>query len=192
MKVIAGLGNPGAQYANTRHNVGFMVCDALGRRHGMLPGRERFKADVIEGAVAGAGQVLLIKPRTYMNLSGEAVVPALRFYKLEADALVVVHDEVDLPFGHVKLKLGGGLAGHNGLKSIVAHLGTRDFVRVRVGVGRPPGRQEMADWVLSPFSKAEQVLLPFVIDRAMDAVEALFKQGIEASMNQMNGLPPIA
>lgn len=187
MFVIVGLGNPGSRYEDTRHNIGFKVVDELVRRAGLGAARSRFKAQGWEGGLPGAGSVLLIKPQTFMNLSGESVGPALGFYKLGVDKLVVVHDEVDLPFGEVRAKEGGGLAGHNGLKSIAQILGSRDFARVRVGVGRPPGRQEVASFVLSAFSTREREDIPFVVDRAADVTLTIVRDGIGAAMNKFNG-----
>ena len=186
MVVIAGLGNPGNKYESTRHNIGFMVVDELARRYGLGSSKSRFKAHTFSGRVQGVSS-LLLKPQTFMNLSGESVGPALGFYKLSPESLIVVHDEVDVPYGQVRAKNGGGLAGHNGLKSIAKVVGSREFSRVRVGVGRPPGRQPVADWVLSAFSKEEATELVFSIDRAADIVEAIVRDGVEDAMNRFNG-----
>lgn len=185
MRLIFGLGNPGAQYANTRHNIGFMVVDALAARADAPLSRRRFQALTGEGALAGE-KVLLAEPQTYMNLSGRSVGEALRFYQSDVESLIVVHDEVDLPFGQLRLKKGGGHAGHNGLRSIVEVTGSADFVRVRVGVGRPATRMPMADYVLSPFYPAEKAELELLIGEAADAVCAVLSDGLIAAMNRYN------
>jgi PTH1 family peptidyl-tRNA hydrolase len=183
VKLVVGLGNPGKLYAGNRHNVGFMVADALARRWHADPFREKFKSE-LSRARRASDETILLKPQTYMNLSGESVQKALAFYKLGLPDLVVIHDELDLPFGTLKLKIGGGLAGHNGLKSIVQHCGGPDFVRVRVGVGRPP--QKGADHVLSDFSKQECSELPLVLERAAIAVTDILDLGVSAAMNLHN------
>jgi len=183
VKLVVGLGNPGSKYSGHRHNVGFMVVDELARRWRADPFREKFKAE-LSRARHGSDEAILLKPQTYMNLSGESVQKALAFYKLGLSDLVVIHDELDLAFGTLKLKLGGGLAGHNGLKSIVQHAGGPDFVRVRVGVGRPP--QKGADHVLSDFSKQECSELPAVLERASIAVADILELGVSAAMNRHN------
>jgi PTH1 family peptidyl-tRNA hydrolase len=168
--LIAGLGNPGAEYQYHRHNVGFMVVEELRRRNSLPALRSRFKGLVGEGVIAGRRSLLLL-PMVFMNLSGSSVVEAVRWYKAPVERLLVVHDEVELPFGEVRLKEGGGLGGHNGLRSIEQHLHSRDFWRVRVGVGRPQSsRRPLADHVLEPFREPrEEVLL--LIGRAADLVE---------------------
>lgn len=186
MKLVVGLGNPGKQYAGNRHNVGFMVLDELARRWSADPFREKFKAE-LSRARRGSDEAILLKPLTYMNLSGESVQKAMAFYKLGLPDLIVIHDELDLPFGTVRVKVGGGLAGHNGLKSIVQHASGPDFVRVRVGVGRPP--QKGADHVLSDFSKLECSELPGVLERASLAVGDILDRGVSAAMNQHNQTP---
>jgi peptidyl-tRNA hydrolase, PTH1 family len=179
--LVVGLGNPGPQYVGNRHNIGFLVADELADRMG-----GRFKgragADIIEGRLAGH-RVTLAKPRSYMNLSGGAVVGAARFYKVPPERIVVIHDELDLPFPTVRLKLGGGENGHNGLRSISKSLGTKDYQRVRFGIGRPPGRMDPADFVLRDFSATERKELAFAIDHCADAVEALVSLGLEAAQN---------
>jgi PTH1 family peptidyl-tRNA hydrolase len=181
--LVVGLGNPGPQYATTRHNLGFLVADILADRIG-----SGFKVHKKSGAEVATGRlgdksVVLAKPRTYMNLSGGSVAGALRFYKVPLEQLVVVHDELDLPYGTVRLKLGGGENGHNGLRAITKSLGTRDYHRVRFGIGRPPGRMDPADFVLRDFSAVERKELAFVVDRCADAVEALVSMGLEAAQN---------
>ncbi|HWD01835.1 MAG TPA: aminoacyl-tRNA hydrolase [Amycolatopsis sp.] len=185
LTLLAGLGNPGPQYAGNRHNVGFMVLDELAGRVG-----GRFKAhktggEVLEGRLAGQ-RVVLVKPRSFMNLSGGPVVGAARFFKVPPSGVVVVHDELDVAFGALKLKLGGGDNGHNGLRSITKSLGTRDYYRVRFGIGRPPGRQDPADFVLKDFSTVERKELPFEISNTADAVEALIAQGLAAAQNEFH------
>jgi len=183
--LVVGLGNPGPGYAATRHNAGFMVADLLAERM-----RGRFKAhrgsaDVVEGRIAGV-RVVLGKPKSFMNLSGGPTVALRDFFKVPLEQIVVVHDELDLPFGTVRLKRGGGDNGHNGLRSITKSLGTREYLRVRFGIGRPPGRQDPADFVLKPFSSVENKELPFQVDRAADAVEALVTESLEAAQNRFH------
>ena len=183
MKLVVGLGNPGKQYSGNRHNVGFMVLDEIARRWSADPFREKFKAE-LSRARHGSDEVILLKPQTFMNLSGESVQKALAFYKLGLPDLVVIHDELDLSFGTLRVKVGGGLAGHNGLKSIVQHAGGPDFVRVRVGVGRPP--RKGADHVLSDFSREECSELPSVLERASLALADILERGVSAAMNLHN------
>ncbi len=154
MIVIAGLGNPGAKYAHNRHNIGFMAVDRIAADHGFGPWRSKFQALVSDGRLGGE-KVLLLKPQTFMNLSGQAVGEALRFYKLGPEALIVIHDELDLAPGKIRVKKGGGHAGHNGLRSIQAHLGP-DFTRLRLGIGHPGHKDRVAAWVLSDFARADQ------------------------------------
>lgn len=184
--LVVGLGNPGPSYAGHRHSVGFQVVDLLA---GHMGGRFKVKsrAQVLEGRLAGR-RTVLAKPTTYMNLSGAAVAGLRRYYGVPTEHIVVVHDELDLPFGTVRLKLGGGDNGHNGLRSITAALGTRDYLRVRFGIGRPPGRQDAADFVLHDFTTAERRDLAVLVDRAADAVEALLTTGLESSQNVFHAL----
>jgi peptidyl-tRNA hydrolase, PTH1 family len=181
--LIIGLGNPGPQYAGNRHNAGFMVIDELAARIGARLKRDRSRAEAATGMLAGV-PVTLGKPMSFMNLSGAAVAALRGFYKLPADRIIVIHDELDLPFGTLRLKTGGGDNGHNGLRSVTAALGTRDYQRARVGIGRPPGRMDPADFVLRDFSATERAELPLLLDRAADAVEALIGQGISAAQNE--------
>jgi PTH1 family peptidyl-tRNA hydrolase len=184
--VVVGLGNPGPEYASTRHNVGAMVADELaGRMGGRFAAHKRGRADVVEGRLAGE-RVVVAKPRSYMNESGGPVSALTAFYKVPAERLVVLHDELDIPFAALRLKLGGGVNGHNGLKSIRRSLGTADFLRERIGIGRPPGRQDPADFVLRPFSGAERRDLTLLLDRAADAVELLLTQGLERAQNTVH------
>ena len=184
--LVVGLGNPGPQYEKTRHNVGFMVVDALSARE-----RARFSvhkksgADAVTIRLAGR-QVILAKPRTYMNLSGKPVAALARFFSVDPGNLVVVHDELDLDYGTLRLKMGGGEGGHNGLRSISQALGTKDYLRTRVGIGRPPGRMDPADYVLKPFSTVERKELDLVCEEAADAVELLLRVGLEAAQNQLH------
>jgi peptidyl-tRNA hydrolase, PTH1 family len=186
--LVAGLGNPGPQYAGNRHNAGFMVAELLAARIGSGFRRDRSRAQAATGRLAGV-PVILAKPMSFMNLSGEPLVAMARFYKIPASRLVVVHDELDLPFGTIRLKLGGGDGGHNGLRSLTRSLATRDYYRVRVGIGRPPGRQDPADYVLRDFSAAERKELPLVLERAADAVEALLRLGLAAAQNEVHPDP---
>jgi len=186
--LVVGLGNPGPEYAETRHNVGVRVVELLAARAG--GGRfskHKSNADVLEGRLAGRRAVLAV-PRTYMNVSGGPVAGLLRYYGVEATDLVVVHDDLDLGFGVVRLKQGGGEGGHNGLRSISASIGTKDYLRVRFGIGRPPGRQDPADFVLKRFSGAERKELEFAVDLAADAAEALLRDGLEPAQNRFHAL----
>ena len=180
--LVAGLGNPGPSYAGNRHNAGFMVLDALAARVGGKFKAHRSRADVIEGRLGGT-RVILAKPRGYMNESGGPVKGLRDFYKVPVERLVVVHDELDIPYGAVRLKQGGGDNGHNGLRSITKSLGDKDYLRVRFGVGRPPGRMDPAAFVLKDFSATERKDLELDVDRAADAVEALLSQGLAAAQN---------
>lgn len=180
--LVVGLGNPGPSYVGNRHNIGFLVADELADRVGGRFKSHKSGADVLEGRLAGR-RVVLAKPRSFMNLSGGPVAGLARFYKVTPDAIVVIHDELDVPFDTVRLKLGGGDNGHNGLRSITKSLGSKDYHRIRVGIGRPPGRMDPADFVLRDFSSVERKDLAFVIDRAADATEALLTKGLEAAQN---------
>ena len=187
--LVVGLGNPGEQYDKTRHNVGAEVVEILARRHGGKLRKQKERAFTDDVNVGGKRMALAI-PLTYMNLSGEAVAPLVRRYGVEPGQLVVVQDEMDFELGRLQVKNGGGLAGHNGLKSIVAHLHTQDFVRVRIGIGKPPGSRQGADHVLRRFSKAERQEIDVVLEEAADAVELVLSEGIEVAMNRVNGAPP--
>jgi PTH1 family peptidyl-tRNA hydrolase len=180
--LLVGLGNPGPRYAGNRHNVGFMVVDELAARIGGRFKAHKGGAEVLDGRLADR-RVALVKPRSFMNLSGGPVAGTAKFFKVAPGGVVVVHDELDLPFGALKLKLGGGDNGHNGLRSITKSLGTRDYYRVRFGIGRPPGRQDPADFVLKDFSVVERKELAFEVDRCADAVEALIGKGLTAAQN---------
>jgi PTH1 family peptidyl-tRNA hydrolase len=180
--LVVGLGNPGPSYSGNRHNVGFMVLDLLGDRAGARFKAHKGRADVVEGRLAGQ-RAVLAKPKTYMNLSGGPVASLRDFFQVPVERIVVVHDELDIPYGTVRLKSGGGDNGHNGLRSITTSIGSKDYLRVRVGVGRPPGRQDPADYVLKDFSGTEKKDLGFHVDRAADAVEALLTGPLDAAQN---------
>jgi PTH1 family peptidyl-tRNA hydrolase len=182
--LVAGLGNPGREYERTRHNVGWMVADELARRHGGS-WRGKFSGRIAEVRLDGA-RVALLKPETYMNESGRAVAPALRFYKLDPGALLVVHDEGDFDLGRLQARAGGGLAGHNGLRSVARHLGTPEFLRLRVGVGRPNrgDPRSLSDFVLSDFEPDDDP--GAVVARAADAVETVVREGLEVAQQRFN------
>jgi PTH1 family peptidyl-tRNA hydrolase len=187
MFLVAGLGNPGREHENDRHNVGFVVIDALAQR--LRAGEFKAKFTGLWGrASLGGHDLVLLKPQTYMNLSGGSVQPAAAFFKIAPRDVIVVHDEIDLPWGDLRLKLGGGHAGHNGVRSLIERLGTPDFVRLRFGVGRPPPgyRGEGRDWVLSGFDAVQKAELPGFVDRAVDAIERVVKDGVAAAMNVAN------
>ncbi|HET8959080.1 aminoacyl-tRNA hydrolase [Nocardioides sp.] len=191
MWLVVGLGNPGPAYAGHRHNAGYHVVEELASRMGASFRAHRTgRADVVEGRLGVPGtpgpRVVLARPRCYMNESGGPVKALATFYKLEPEQLVVVHDEIDIPFGSLRIKLGGGDNGHNGLRSLRSALGTGDFYRVRSGVGRPPGRQDVADFVLTNYSTAERKELPFLVDRAADAVETLVTDGLAETQQRFN------
>lgn len=186
--LVVGLGNPGPAYAGHRHNIGYLVNDELARR---LGGRfKRHKAgrsDIVEGRLSPGGpRVVLCRPTSYMNEVGGPTKALATFYKVAADRIIAVHDELDIPFDTMRVKLGGGDNGHNGLKSLRGSLGTGDFYRVRVGIGRPPGRQDVADFVLSNYTAAERKVLPFQVDTAADAVECLITDGLEKTQQRFN------
>jgi PTH1 family peptidyl-tRNA hydrolase len=187
--LVVGLGNPGKEYAKNRHNVGFMVADLIAGRIGAKFGRHRRAvAEVAEGRLGfGGPRLVLAKPLTYMNLSGGPAVALAQFYKVPPEQIIAVHDELDIPYGQVRAKIGGGEGGHNGLRSMSKSLGTKDYARVRFGIGRPPGRQDPADYVLSDFSAAERKELDFLVDRAADVAEAIASKGVEWAQNAYNG-----
>jgi peptidyl-tRNA hydrolase, PTH1 family len=187
--LVVGLGNPGREYAANRHNVGFMVADLLASRVGAKFGRsKRAHAEVAEGRLGfGGPKLVLAKPLTYMNLSGAPVVALAQFFKVPVTNVIAVHDELDVPFGQVRAKRGGGEGGHNGLRSMSKSLSDKDYARVRFGIGRPPGRQDPADYVLSDFSGAERKELEFLVDRAADVVEAIVVEGVEWAQNKYHG-----
>ena len=182
--LIAGLGNPGPEYAGNRHNAGFLVADLLADRIGARFKRDKGRVQAASGRLDGL-PVLIIKPMSYMNVSGPPIAAVSRFYKIPVGRMVVVHDELDLPFGTIRLKLGGGDNGHNGLRSLTGTLGP-DYDRVRIGVGRPPGRRDPADFLLSDFTPAERKELPLIIERAADAVQALLADGLAEAQNEFH------
>lgn len=183
--LLVGLGNPGPRYVANRHNIGFLVLDEIADRLGGRFKAHRSGAEICEGRWAGR-KVVLAKPRSFMNLSGGPVAGAARFYKTTPDSLVVVHDELDVPYGSLRLKFGGGVGGHNGLRSISKSLGTQDYYRVRFGIGRPPGRMDPADYVLKDFSSVERRELALNIDQCADAVETLLDKGLAAAQNSFH------
>lgn len=186
--LVAGLGNPGPGYSSNRHNVGQMVVDLLAHRLGGRFTSSKAQAVSLDGRLGiGGPRLVLAKPLTYMNLAGGPVSALARFHDIAADHVIAVHDEIDIPFNTVKLKLGGGEGGHNGLRDISRALGTKDYHRVRVGVGRPPGRQDAADFVLRDFSTVEKKELPFLLDDATDAVELLIRDGLSAAQQRFHG-----
>ena len=192
MWLIAGLGNPGKKYERNRHNVGFRALDELVRRHGLGPLKDKFGGLTGSGLI-GRQRVAVVKPMKYMNLSGFAVSQAVQFHGVAPEELVVLHDEIDLPFGRLRLKAGGGHGGHNGLRSIVQQLGHSDFLRVRIGVGKPerqgggPGDGQVASYVLSDFPSELDREVEELIARAADSVEAILDRGIRPAMNEFNG-----
>ena len=188
MKLIVGLGNPGGEYDETRHNIGFQVIDELKQQFSHAVFDKKFKGLVARARIGGEDAVLL-KPMTYMNLSGESVGPAAGFYKSPPEDIIVVHDELDIEPGRIKLKKGGGHGGHNGLKSLVKHLPNANFTRVRLGIGRPPPRWETANYVLGKFTKQEQPVIEEVIRSATKAVEVILEEGLSSAMKEYNRNP---
>ena len=185
--LIIGLGNPGPEYSGNRHNVGQMVLDGMAARIGGKFKAHKARALILEGRLGiGGPRVVLAKPGTYMNVSGGPVSALARFYDVEPSRVVAVHDEIDIPFNTVKLKIGGGEGGHNGLRDISKALATKDYLRVRVGVGRPPGRMDTADYVLRDFGTTEKKERPFLLDDAADAVELLIREGLTAAQQQFH------
>jgi len=184
--LIVGLGNPGREYRESRHNIGFLLLSHLAERLGVSFSRLQSKALVTDKRYQDH-KIILAKPQTFMNLSGQAVGPLVNFYKIPLENLLVVYDEVDLPFGTLRLRPSGGSGGHNGMKSLITRLGTEGFPRLRLGVSRPPGRMEAAAYVLQDFSREEAALLPEILDLAGDAALTFITQGIEAAMNRYNG-----
>jgi PTH1 family peptidyl-tRNA hydrolase len=189
--LVVGLGNPGPSYAGDRHNVGYLVTDVLAERMGAsFRPHKSGRADVVEGRLTAPGppgpRVVLVRARTYMNESGGPVNQLAAFYKVPTERIVAVHDELDIPFDTMRVKLGGGDNGHNGLRSLRGALGTGDFYRVRVGIGRPPGRQDVSDFVLSSYTSAERKTLPLQVTTAADAVESLLTDGLERTQARFN------
>lgn len=185
--LIAGLGNPGARYENTRHNIGFRAVERFAAKHGLTFGKIEHKAQTASGTAIGQ-RVLLAKPQTFMNVSGESVQPLTSFYKVPPERLIVVADDLDLPLGTVRLRKSGSSGGQNGLKSILQRLGTQDIARVRLGIGRPPGRMDPADYVLSNWKGDEAIIAVEMQDRAVAAIETWLRDGIELAMSRFNGV----
>lgn len=184
LSLIAGLGNPDPEYEGTRHNLGFLVADELASRFGARFKRSKHEARVAE-ARDGDARVLLAKPQTFMNNSGRAIAALSRFYKVPNDRIIVVHDELDLPFGVVRVKFGGGAGGHNGVLSVTQSIGP-DFVRVRLGIGRPSGRKDPVDFVLEPFRKIEEPEVPAIVGSGADAVEMILREGLGPAQTEFN------
>jgi PTH1 family peptidyl-tRNA hydrolase len=186
--LIVGLGNPGRDYRHNRHNVGFMLVERLAHDLGLHFTRRQSKAQVASGRL-GRRKAILAKPQTFMNLAGESVAPLARFYRVHLPDLLVACDDLDLPLGTIRLRASGGSAGHRGLRSIFEHLGSQAFPRLRIGIGRPPGRMDPANYVLQDFSEPERAILHEALGRAADAVRAFAADGIEAAMTRYNGPP---
>lgn len=184
--LLVGLGNPGREYRSTRHNVGYMVIDRLCGDLGIKLNRLRSKALIGQGLLEGK-KVILAKPQTYMNLSGQAVSSLIRYYKIPLDQLLILHDDIDLPVGTLRLRPSGGSAGQRGLASIITQLGTQDFARLRIGIGRPVGQKEAANYVLDNFSSDDLDLITLVLDRAAEAAKMFVVKGLDQAMNTFNG-----
>ena len=187
--LIVGLGNRGREYARHRHNVGFMTADRWAAAHALSFNKIQHHAILAAGR-SGERRVIVAKPQTYMNESGRAVGALLRFYKIPVERLLVIFDDLDLPFGAIRLRADGGAGGHNGMRSIIQHLGGNDFARLRVGIGRPPGRMDPAAFVLQDFNRAEAAELDALLDRAGQAIDTFLTAGITTAMNQFNTNPP--
>ncbi len=183
--MIAGLGNPGRDYRETRHNIGFMTIDAFAERHAIKMNKVQNQAITGSGRIASA-RVILVKPQTFMNLSGQAVGSLVRYYKVPLENLIVAHDDVDLPFATIRMRPGGGSAGQKGIASIIKLIGTQDFARLRMGIGRPPGQMNAADYVLQSFSNSEKELLTSFLHRAVEALDCYLEDGLENAMNRFN------
>jgi PTH1 family peptidyl-tRNA hydrolase len=190
MRLVVGLGNPGARYRDTPHNAGFRVCDLLAARHRFGPETRRYQGSFRRGRVADA-DVGLLKPETYMNLSGESVAEALRYLPVEASDVILVYDELDLPAGRIRIRPGGGPAGHKGVRSVLERLGTRGIPRVRIGVGRPAERGREVGHLLGKVAPEVREIFEKAVERGADAVEALLELGVREAMNRFNGLPAI-
>lgn len=184
--LLVGLGNPGREYRGNRHNVGFMAIDRLCETFGIKIGKVQSKALIGNGLWEGR-KIIVAKPQTYMNLSGDAIGSLLRYYKVPLDQMIIAHDDLDLPVGTLRLRPGGGSAGQKGVASTIEKVGTQQFPRLRIGIGRPPGQMDAAAYVLQDFSKADQELLVPTLDRAVEAIQVFILQGLDAAMNQFNG-----
>jgi len=187
--LIAGLGNPGREYKDNRHNVGFQIVDHLAERHGLSFSRLQNGAFVTTGVIAGC-PVVLAKPQQYMNRSGQPVAALQRFYRIPLKNILVVYDDLDIPVGSLRLRPGGGAGGHRGMTSLIQHLGSEDFPRLRIGIDRPPGKMDPAAYVLQDFSAEQRPTVELAYDRAIDAIEAWLKDGIELAMSRFNGPSP--
>ncbi len=185
MILVVGLGNPGKEYTLTKHNVGFLVVDELGKRVGIDIKKDKFQSLCGEGFLEG-NKILLLKPQTYMNRSGGAVSSASDFYKIPPENIIVIHDEMDISLGRIMIRPGGGSAGNNGIKSIISSLGSKDFIRVRIGIGKPNAKADGANHVLSNFSKSESIMMEESIQTAADAVLEIINNGLEKAMNKYN------
>ncbi len=186
MKLIVGLGNPGEQYRASRHNLGFLVLDQLAGQYGISLQKRAFDAFLGKGRV-GSGAIILAKPQTYMNLSGSAVQKLVEYFKIDVENLIIIHDDLDLPFQTLRLKKGGGDGGHRGLASIIKHLGSPDFLRVRIGIGKPIRKTMVESYVLAPFSEDETIVLPRLIEQTCEAVRETVLVGIESAMRNYHG-----
>ncbi|WEG12729.1 aminoacyl-tRNA hydrolase [Pullulanibacillus sp. KACC 23026] len=186
MKLIIGLGNPGSEFAKTRHNIGFEVVDAISDTHHFPLDKLKFNAQFGKGKINGE-DLVLVKPLTYMNLSGEAVAPLMKFYQIPVEDILVVYDDMDLPLGKIRLREKGSAGGHNGIKSLIQHLGTQEFKRIRIGIGRPNGREPVVDFVLKRFSKEDQPVVERSVEEAQKACEAWLTQPFLQVMNAFNG-----
>lgn len=185
MKCIIGLGNPGRKYNKTRHNIGFMVIDELYRRHALTGDQNKFNCEYTISNIFGE-KVMLVKPMTYMNLSGEGVRPLLDYYNIAPENTIVAYDDLDLPAGNIRLRLKGGHGGHNGIRSLIDHLKTKEFKRLRIGIGRPTDRTPIVNYVLQPFAKAEKDSIATAITHSADACEAWLEQDFTQVMNKFN------
>lgn len=185
MKVIAGLGNPGREYAQTKHNVGFLMVDALAAHLGVTEWREKYDAFIARARI-GSEVILLVKPQTYMNESGRAIAPLMNFYKLEADDLIVAHDDMDIPVGTIRIRKKGSSGGHNGIKSILAHLGDEHFARVRIGIGRPLPGWTVVNHVLAPFPPEDAAKVSEAIHYLVPAIECIVTEDVDKAMNRYN------
>lgn len=185
MKLIVGLGNPGGRYLNTRHNIGFLAAERVAEAHRIELNQTKFKAEIGRGEIGG-DDVIIAKPQTYMNRSGESVSSLLSFFRLNPSDCILICDDMELPLGKIRVRGKGGHGGHNGLRSIIEHTGSQEFVRVRVGIGRPKEQSQVSGYVLSPFAKDEKQVIEDAIAKACRAVETLIADGIEAAMNKFN------
>ncbi len=185
MKIIAGLGNPGSEYAKTKHNVGFMLVDALADKLGVTEWKDKFDARIGEARI-GTEKILLVKPQTYMNESGQAVGPLMNFYKTAIEDLIVVHDDMDIPAGTIRIRKKGSAGGHNGIKSVLAHVGDEHFARVRIGIGRPLPGWTVVNHVLAPFTAEDEPKIRAAIDYLLPAVECIVTEDVDMAMNKYN------